>query len=225
MRCGPTCSRSTARTTTTRCGNGAWISASRSPCTRASHGHGAARSRSSCCYMYNHIGNFAVERRRVREGAALFGGVHPPLPRPELRVPRMRRVVGRAAARATSSAVGERGGENIQRLDPVSSTPTSGTRSMTKYGGECFADPDVRHATRKQSDNPPADLRRLPRACGSRRAQGFPPHFRRFFFGCEADDATSLVGVRRRRQPVRHRRCNRCSGPTSATGTCPTSTT
>ena len=92
---GSTRSRSTARTTTTRCGSGAWSSGSRSPSTRGRKGMGLRASSSR--YMYNHIGNFAASGDAFAK-ALFFGGVTRRFPDAALRVPRVRRVVGRAAA-------------------------------------------------------------------------------------------------------------------------------
>jgi hypothetical protein len=87
----------------------------------------------------------------------------------------------------------KRGGTNIERLDPSLLDLAEWNELLSKYGGELFADEAVRRATLGQSDTPPADTDDF-RACGVDGPAGIARQFDRFFFGCEADDATIAWG-------------------------------
>jgi hypothetical protein len=156
--------------------------------TAHSGSQGMGLRASSSRYMYNHIGNFASSADAFAK-ALFFGGVTRRFP--DLNIAFLECGVSWGVQLLCDliDRWHKRGGANIQRLDPGLVDADEWDALMTKYGGTMFADPDVRHAMRKQSDNPPADVDDF-RECGIERAEDIPAHFRRFFFGCEADDAT-----------------------------------
>jgi hypothetical protein len=143
---------------------------------------------SSSRYMYNHIGNFASSADAFAK-ALFFGGVTNRFP--TLNVAFLECGVSWGAQLLCDlvDRWKKRGGPNIARLDPERVDANEWDELMTKYGGPMFADPDVRHAMRKQSDNPPDQVDDF-RDCGIREPEDIAAHFERFFFGCEADDAT-----------------------------------
>jgi predicted TIM-barrel fold metal-dependent hydrolase len=156
--------------------------------TAHSGSQGMGLRASSSRYMYNHIGNFASSADAFAK-SLFFGGVTRRFP--DLNVAFLECGVSWGVQLLCDliDRWHKRGGTNIQRLDPELVDAEEWDELMTKYGGPMFADPDVRHAMRKQSDNPPAHVDDF-RECGIERAEDIPEHFRRFFFGCEADDAT-----------------------------------
>ena len=139
-------------------------------------------------YMYNHIGNFSSSAEAFAK-ALFFGGV----------TNRFRRLNFAFLECGVSWGVqllcdlvdrwNKRGGQNIEHLDPGLVDADEWDTLLDKYGGPMFADPDVRLAMRMQSDNPPAMVDDF-RDAGVDGPEAIVSHFDRFFFGCEADDAT-----------------------------------
>ena len=114
----------------------------------------------------------------------------------------------------------KRGGPHIARLDPGAIDPAEWDRLLDRHGGERFADPELRRSMLAQSDNPPPELDDF-RDSGVTGVADLVARFDRFFFGCEADEAT--VGWAFAGEGTRvGRSSSRCSAPTSGTGTCPT---
>jgi hypothetical protein len=64
------------------------------------------------------------------------------------------------------------------------------TDLLQRYGGSLFADADVREAMQAQFDAAPTEVDDY-RDTGVTRAEDIARQFDRFFFGCEADDATT----------------------------------
>jgi predicted TIM-barrel fold metal-dependent hydrolase len=143
---------------------------------------------SSSRYMYNHIGNFSSSGEAFAK-ALFFGGVTSRFP--GLNFAFLECGVSWAVQLLCDlvDRWNKRGGHNIERLDPNLVDADEWDALVDKYGGPMFADPDVRHAMRMQSDNPPpmVDDFRAARVDGP---GAIASHFDRFFFGCEADDAT-----------------------------------
>jgi hypothetical protein len=143
---------------------------------------------SSSRYMYNHIGNFAASADAFAK-AVFFGGVTSRFPTLNVAFLECGVSWGVQLLCDLVDRWNKRGGTNIERLDPARVDVDEWNVLMATYGGEMFADERVRNAMRTQSDNPPPSVDDF-RACGIERAADIPMHFDRFYFGCEADDAT-----------------------------------
>jgi hypothetical protein len=95
----------------------------------------------------------------------------------------------------------KRGGENIHRLDPERVDAEQWDKWMLEYGGDTFADANVRRATWAQSDNPPPERDDF-RETGVESPEDIARCFQRFFFGCEADDASIPLAFARSTNPT-----------------------
>jgi hypothetical protein len=147
---------------------------------------GVELRQSSSRYMYNHIGTFAASGEAFAK-ALVFGGVTHRFP--ALNFAFMECGVS-WGVQLLGDLVGrweKRGGSHIDRLDPRRVDPAEWDALLVRYGGELFADADIRDAMRGQSDNPPQELDDF-RACGIERPKDVAAQFDRFYFGCEADD-------------------------------------
>jgi predicted TIM-barrel fold metal-dependent hydrolase len=143
---------------------------------------------SSTRYMFNHIGNFAASSDAFAKGL-FFGGVGARFP--ELNVAFLECGVAWGVQLLCDlvDRWHKRGGSNIATLDPSNVDVNEWNRLLDEYGGERFADPSVRMATRSQADNPPDETDDF-RDCGVDGPADIAAQFSRFYFGCEADDAT-----------------------------------
>jgi predicted TIM-barrel fold metal-dependent hydrolase len=147
---------------------------------------GIGLRQSSSRYMFNHIGQFSAGSEAFAK-AVVFGGVLARFPTLTFAF-----LEGGAAwgAMLLSDLVGrweKRGGANIERLDPRLVDEAEWDRLVDAYGDGRFADPSVRAVMRLQSDNPPEEVDDF-RDTGARDVGGLVELFRRFYFGCEADD-------------------------------------
>ncbi len=141
---------------------------------------------SSSRYSANHIGTFAASGDAFAK-ALVYGGV--PARHPGLQFAFLEGGVG-WGVQLLADLVGhfdKRGPHAIGHLDPARIDRDEWNALLDRYGGPCFADPELRRAMLGQSDNPPADVDDF-RDSGVRDAEGFAALFDRFFFGCEADD-------------------------------------
>lgn len=143
---------------------------------------------SSSRYMYNHIGTFAASGEAFAKALVLGGVTH--------RFPTLRFAFLECGVswgvQLLCDLIGrweKRGGPHIDRLDPSLVDPAVWDRLLLDYGGDLFADPAVRDAMRGQSDNPPDQLDDF-RDCGVGDPRDLVAQFDRFYFGCEADEAT-----------------------------------
>jgi predicted TIM-barrel fold metal-dependent hydrolase len=143
---------------------------------------------SSSRYMFNHIGNFAASSDAFAK-AVFFGGVGYRFPTLNFAFLECGVSWGVQLLCDLVDRWHKRGGANIERLDPKRLDPDEWDRLLVRYGGDRFADAAVRRATLGQSDNPPDDVDDF-RACGVTTPADIVGQFGRFFFGCEADDAT-----------------------------------
>ncbi|HUP76595.1 MAG TPA: amidohydrolase family protein [Acidimicrobiales bacterium] len=143
---------------------------------------------SSSRYMFNHIGNFAASSDAFAK-AVFFGGVGHRFPSLHFAFLECGVSWGVQLLCDLIDRWHKRGGANIERLDPGRLDRAEWDRLLSQYGGERFADPEVRQATLGQSDNPPDAIDDF-RACGVTTPSDIVTQFDRFFFGCEADDAT-----------------------------------
>jgi predicted TIM-barrel fold metal-dependent hydrolase len=139
-------------------------------------------------YMFNHIGNFAASSDAFAK-AIFFGGVGHRFPTLHFAFLECGVSWGVQLLCDLIDRWHKRGGANIERLDPRHIDYDEWDRLLTQYGGERFADPAIRRATLGQSDNPPDSVDDF-RACGVSSPADIVAQFDRFFFGCEADDAT-----------------------------------
>jgi predicted TIM-barrel fold metal-dependent hydrolase len=139
-------------------------------------------------YMYNHIGAFAASSDAFAKAFVFGGAAH--------RFPRLH--VGFLecgvtwAVQLLADLVGrweKRGGPHIERLDPARVDLAEWHRLLDRHGGERFADPALRATMLAQSDNAPAELDDF-RDAGVAGVDDIVALFDRFFFGCEADEAT-----------------------------------
>ncbi|TML08478.1 MAG: amidohydrolase [Actinobacteria bacterium] len=143
---------------------------------------------SSSRYMFNHIGNFAASSDAFAK-AVFFGGVGYRFPTLNFAFLECGVSWGVQLLCDLVDRWHKRGGANIERLDPKRLDSDEWDRLLVRYGGDRFADAAVRRATLGQSDNPPDDVDDF-RACGVTTPADIVGQFGRFFFGCEADDAT-----------------------------------
>jgi predicted TIM-barrel fold metal-dependent hydrolase len=143
---------------------------------------------SSSRYMFNHIGNFAASSDAFAK-AVFFGGVTHRFPTLQFAFLECGVSWGVQLLCDLIDRWHKRGGSNIERLDPKRLDFDEWDRLLTKYGGERFSDPAIRRATLGQSDNPPDSVDDF-RDCGVTSPADIAAQFDRFFFGCEADDAT-----------------------------------
>jgi hypothetical protein len=160
---------------------------------------GIGLRQSSSRYMYNHIGSFSASSEAFAK-ALCFGGV---LERfPTLNFAFLECGVGWGVQLLADliDRWSKRGGKNIEGLDPAGVDAERWDALVREYGGDRFASADVRHATFVQSDNPPEerdDFRDMGVAC----ADDIVAKFERFFFGCEADDASIPLAFARANNP------------------------
>ncbi|MBW1885564.1 MAG: amidohydrolase family protein [Deltaproteobacteria bacterium] len=166
--------------------------------------HGSSQGiglrQSSSCYMYNHIGNFAASSEAFAK-AVFFGGV---LKRfPTLQFGFLECGVGWGVQLLADliDRYSKRGGRNIEALDPEGIDAQRWHALMLEYGGDLFADPDLRGATLAQSDNPPLERDDF-REAGVESADDIAACFERFFFGCEADDSSIPLAFARNTNPA-----------------------
>jgi len=143
---------------------------------------------SSSRYMFNHIGNFAASSDAFAK-AVFFGGVGHRFPTLHFAFLECGVSWGVQLLCDLIDRWHKRGGTNIEQLDPSRLDRDEWDRLLSQYGGERFADPAVRQATLGQSDNPPDAIDDF-RDCGVDSPSDIVTQFGRFFFGCEADDAT-----------------------------------
>ena len=139
-------------------------------------------------YVFNHIGNFAAGSDALAK-ALVLGGVMGRFP--DLQVGFLECGVT-WAVQLLADLVGrweKRGGPHIARLDPGRIDRAEWDRLLDRHGGERFADPELRRSMLAQSDNPPPELDDF-RDSGVTGAADLVALFDRFFFGCEADEAT-----------------------------------
>jgi len=149
---------------------------------------GLALRQSSSRYMYNHIGAFAASSDAFAK-AFVFGGAAARFPR--LHVGYLECGVT-WAVQLLCDLVGrweKRGGSNIERLDPSRIDVAEWHALLDRHGGERFADPALRATMLAQSDNAPLALDDF-RDAGVDGPEAIAALFDRFFFGCEADEAT-----------------------------------
>ena len=149
---------------------------------------GVGLRQSSTRYMFNHIGNFAASGDAFAK-ALFFGGVTNRFPALNFAFLECGVSWGVQLLCDLVDRWRKRGGDNIRRLDPVHIDDVEWDALMAKYGGAPFADAEVRRAMRAQSSNPPVEVDDF-RDCGVGGPEDIVDQFRRFFFGCEADDAT-----------------------------------
>ncbi len=216
---GSTCWPSTARTTTTRCGSAS--PSSGVAVTAHSPTMGLDLRQSSSRYMFNHIGTFAAGSEAVAK-ALVFGGVAAPLP--EISTSASSSAAWRGACSSSSTWwVGGRSGAAPPSLGSTRepSIPPSGTGSSTATAVSASPTPSSGRSMLAQSDNPPPDLDDF-RDSGVTDPSDLVALFDRFYFGCEADEGTIGWAFDADDQPARRRAADRCSAPTSATGTSPT---
>jgi hypothetical protein len=160
---------------------------------------GIGLRQSSSRYMYNHIGSFSASSEAFAK-ALCFGGV---LERfPTLNFAFLECGVGWGVQLLADliDRWSKRGGKNIEGLDPAGVDAERWDALVREYGGDTFASEDVRHATFAQSDNPPEerdDFRDMGVAC----VDDIVAKFERFFFGCEADDASIPLAFARANNP------------------------
>jgi predicted TIM-barrel fold metal-dependent hydrolase len=143
---------------------------------------------SSSRYMYNHIGAFAASSDAFAK-AFVFGGAASRFPR--LHVGFLECGVT-WAVQLLCDLVGrweKRGGHHIERLDPSRIDLAEWNALLDRHGGARFADAALRTSMLAQSDNAPAQLDDF-RAAGVGDVDDLVALFDRFFFGCEADEAT-----------------------------------
>ncbi|HEV8297958.1 MAG TPA: amidohydrolase family protein, partial [Acidimicrobiales bacterium] len=143
---------------------------------------------SSSRYMFNHIGNFAASSDAFAK-AIFFGGVGNRFPTLHFAFLECGVSWGVQLLCDLIDRWHKRGGANIERLDPRHLDLAKWDELLVRYGGDLFADENVRRATSGQSDNPPDEIDDF-RACGVSGPEDIAAQFDRFYFGCEADDAT-----------------------------------
>ena len=139
-------------------------------------------------YVFNHIGTFAAGGDAVAKALVLGGVTHR---FPSLNVAFLEGGVswGVQLLADLLARWEKRGGARIGRLDPGAIDPEEWDRLLDRHGGERFADPDLRASLLAQSDNPPPELDDF-RDSGITRPEDLRELFDRFYFGCEADEAT-----------------------------------
>lgn len=153
-----------------------------------SSSQGIGLRQSSSRYMFNHIGNFGASAEAFAK-ALFFGGV---LERfPTLQVGFLECGVGWGAQLLADlcDRWSKRGGANIEALDPARVDRGQWEALMRKHGRGSFDDDATLGATWAQSDNPPLELDDF-RATGVSSPADIAACFRRFYFGCEADDSS-----------------------------------
>jgi predicted TIM-barrel fold metal-dependent hydrolase len=143
---------------------------------------------SSSRYMFNHIGNFAAASDAFAK-AVFFGGVTARFPALHFAFLEGGVSWGVQLLCDLVDRWHKRGGSNIERLDPANLDLDAWNALLDQYGGPAFADPAVRDAMAVQSDTPPAEIDDF-RDAGVSGPADIVRIFDRFFFGCEADDAT-----------------------------------
>jgi predicted TIM-barrel fold metal-dependent hydrolase len=149
---------------------------------------GVELRQSSTRYMYNHIGTFAASADAFAK-ALFFGGVATRFPTLNFAFMECGVSWGVQLLCDLISRWEKRGGNRIELLDPQLVDPAEWSELLLRYGGDLFADPSLRDAMRGQSDNPPLEVDDF-RACGVEQAEDIVAQFDRFYFGCEADEAT-----------------------------------
>jgi predicted TIM-barrel fold metal-dependent hydrolase len=164
-----------------------------------SHSVGIGMRQSSSRYMYNHIGSFATSGEAFAK-ALFFGGVLQRFPSLNFAFLECGVSWGVQLLADLIDRWSKRGGKQIETLDPSGVDPERWDELLREYGGETFASPDMRRATLAQSDNPPVELDDF-RETGIQSARDIVRQFGRFFFGCEADDASIPLAFSRATNP------------------------
>lgn len=149
---------------------------------------GLALRQSSTRYSANHIGNFAASADAFAK-ALVYGGAAARFPRLNIGFLECGVTWGVQLLCDLISRWEKRGGTNIERLDPGAIDVAEWNALLDQYGGERFADPDIRQSMLGQSDNPPAQLDDF-RDSGVGSSEDIVALFDRFYFGCEADEGT-----------------------------------
>jgi predicted TIM-barrel fold metal-dependent hydrolase len=149
---------------------------------------GTELRQSSSRYMYNHIGTFAASAEAFAK-ALVFGGVAQRFDQLTFGFLECGVAWGVQLLADLVGRLEKRGADAIGRLDPSLVDLEVWDELLVRYGGELFSDPAVRRAMAGQSDNPPAELDDF-RDAGLDEPGDLAAQFDRFYFGCEADDAT-----------------------------------
>ncbi len=149
-------------------------------------GHGLRTSSSR--YMYNHIGNFGAAGDAFAK-AVVFGGVAHRFPTLTFAFLEGGVAWGVQLLCDLVDRWHKRGGPHISQYDPSRLDRAEWDALLDRYGGDRFADPAVRAAMAAQSDSPPVELDDF-RDAGVSDEGDLVRQFDRFYFGCEADDAT-----------------------------------
>jgi hypothetical protein len=138
--------------------------------------------------MYNHVGAFAATSDAFAKAFVIGGAAH--------RFPRLN--VGFLECGVTwavqllcdlAGRWEKRGGRNIERLDPARIDLAEWNALLDRHGGDRFAEPALRLSMLAQSDNAPPERDDF-RQAGIDGVDDIVRMFDRFFFGCEADEAT-----------------------------------
>ena len=160
---------------------------------------GVGFRQSSSRYMFNHIGGFGASSEAFAK-ALVFGGVMHRFP--TLQVGFLESGVGWGAQLLADlcDRWSKRGGPNIDALDPASVDRALWEELMRKHGRGQFEDEAVLAGTWAQSDNPPLERDDF-RDAHVDGIGDIARTFERFFFGCEADDATIPQAFARRTLP------------------------
>ena len=143
---------------------------------------------SSSRYMYNHIGNFGAAGDAFAK-AVFFGGVAHRFPTLTFAFLEGGVAWGVQLLCDLVDRWHKRGGDHIAQYDPARLDRAEWDDLFDRYGGARFADPAVRAAMAVQSDTPPVELDDF-RDAGATSELDIVRQFERFYFGCEADDAT-----------------------------------
>jgi predicted TIM-barrel fold metal-dependent hydrolase len=143
---------------------------------------------SSSRYMYNHIGNFGAAGDAFAK-AVFFGGVSHRFPTLNFAFLEGGVAWGVQLLCDLVDRWHKRGGANIDQYDPAHLDQAVWNELLDQYGGERFADHGIRLAMAAQSDTPPVERDDF-RDSGISDEADIVEQFSRFYFGCEADDAT-----------------------------------
>lgn len=146
--------------------------------------------RSMSNYMFNHIGAFA-DASQATAKALVMGGVTRRFP--TLNVAFLEGGVAWGVM-LLADLLGrweKRGGPNIGALAPDQLDVDAFYELLTRYGGERYAQPDVREATHGCNDGAPSQLDDFWRAEIQTPQDLIDLFVPRFWFGCEADDPTN----------------------------------
>lgn len=164
-----------------------------------SSSQGLGFRQSASRYMFNHIGNFGASSEAFAK-ALVFGGVLARFPTLRFGFLECGVAWGVQLLADLIDRWEKRGGANIERLDPAGVDQDRWHALMKEYGGGAFDGEDVRRATWAQSDNPPVERDDF-RAAGIQGPDDLVAAFDRFYFGCEADDASIPLAFARATNP------------------------